>query len=155
MSEERNFSLTAFIVGGFLGASAVLLYNPKSGKDIRREIKMKTGDYLNKTRIQTNDFIRNSKSSAELLKRKAEDVMDTVQQYARGKLNKSVSEIEKEISALRAAMTAIKTSYSLHPEFHQTDIEGNNSQLFGDYLEDETLPKQLGMGKGRTRKSFS
>jgi gas vesicle protein len=151
---ERNFSITAFIVGGLLGASSLLLLSPKSGKDIREDIKLKADNYLNKARTKSNNLIRNSRSSAELLKSKAEEMMNTVQKYAKGKIDKPVSVIEKEIAGLKAALNAAKTSYSLNPELHESNQEENNDEPSKNDFEDETLPKHIGMGKGRNRDSY-
>ena len=151
---ERNFSISAFIVGGILGASSLLLLSPKSRKDIRRDIKIKADNYLNKARTKSDNLIRNSRSSAELLKSKAEEIMDTVQEYAKGKLDKPLYVIEKEIAGLKAAIDAVKASYSNNPEFPESNIEGNDGPLSLNDFEDETLPKHLGMGKGRNRDSY-
>jgi gas vesicle protein len=153
-ANERNFSFSAFIVGGILGASTVLLFSPKSGKDIRGDVKFKAGDLINKARQKANNLINNSRTSAELLKRKAEDVMDTVEQFAKGKIDKPVSVIEKEIAGIKAAVDAVKATYSPGPISHESHIEGGNGHSSVNDLEDETLPKHLGMGKGRSRKSY-
>lgn len=91
--------------------------------------------------------------SAEQLQRKAEDLMNIVQQYAKGQISKPINIIEKEIAGFRAAISAVRTSYSLNPEIRESDVEGIES-FINDY-ENETLPKQLGMGKGRNRKTYS
>lgn len=152
--QERNFSITAFLVGSILGASASLLFTPKSGSEIRAGIRSQIDGYLNDVKSRTDDLIQNSKSAGDLLKKKAEDVMETVKQYALGKANKPISVIEKEITGLKAAINAAKASYSITPEANKTNSEGNNGQSLLREFEDETLPKHIGMGKGRNRKSF-
>jgi gas vesicle protein len=153
-NHDRNFSIAAFLVGGILGASASLLFAPKSGSELKSNIKQKTDNYLNEARSKADNIISTSKSTGELLKRKAEDLMETVKQYAGGKTEKPLSVIEKEIAGLRAAITAVRASYSIIPEIQKTNIEGNNGQSKLSEFEDETLPKRIGMGKGRSRKSF-
>ncbi len=153
-NHERNFSISAFLVGGILGASASLLFTPKSGSELRANIKEEAEDYLKEAKSRADNIISNSKSAGELLKRKAEDLMETVNQYASGKIEKPVSVIEKEIAGLKAAITAAKASYSFAPEIHKTNIEEHNRQLKPGEFEDEKLPKHIGMGKGRNRKSF-
>lgn len=151
---RKGLNMTAFIIGGVLGASAVFAISPKSRRQFNRDVKSKSEKYLNKVKKSTNDLIKNSRESALSLQRKAEEIMNTVQQYAMGKLNKPVSFVESEITGLKAAITAAKTSYSLNPDIHESDFEINSEPLLNEF-EDETLPKQLGMGKGRDRKSYS
>lgn len=40
MSQEKSF-LRGLLLGGLVGAVAALLYAPKSGKEMRRDIKRK------------------------------------------------------------------------------------------------------------------
>lgn len=152
-TNERNFSVAAFLVGGILGASASLLFTPSSGREIRSDIKLRAKNHLNEARSKADSIISNSKSAGELLKRKAEDLMETVKQYANGKTEKPLSVIENEIAGLRAAISAVRTSYSVLSEIHPEDDGKNNVQLRHIEFENEKLPKHIGMGKGKGRKN--
>ncbi len=152
-NRDKNFSLTAFLVGGILGASASLLFTPRSGKELRNDIKQQTDNYLKEVKDRRDILIGRSKSTGELLKRKAEDLMETIKNYANGKIEKPLSAIEKEIAGLRSAISAARASYSSIPEIHGTHIEGDGQAPESEY-EDEMLPKHIGMGKGRNRNSF-
>lgn len=154
ISNRKGLNITAFIIGGIFGASAVLAASPKSRKQISNDIKSKSEYYLKKVKENANILISNSKTSAEFLQKKAEDIMNTVQQYAIGKINKPVSFIENEITGLKAAISAAKTSYLLNPEIHGSDVEIISESLMNEF-ENESLPKHIGMGKGRNRKSHS
>ena len=151
---QKNFSFTAFMVGGILGATAGLLFSTKSGKEMRGTIKLKSDGLLKNARKNTNDLISNSRTSAGLVIRNMEDRMDTIRQYIKDKIDKPFSIIEKEIAGIKAAVAAVKASYSLNTEIHQSNIEMNDGQIAMNEFGDETLPKHLGMGKGRSRKSF-
>ena len=150
-NQDKNFSLTAFLVGGILGASASLLFTPRSGEELRNDIKQQTDNYLKEVKERRDILIGRSKSTGELLKRKAEDLMETIKNYANGKIEKPLSAIEKEIAGLRSAISAARASYSSIPEIHGTHIEGDGQALESEY---EMLPKHIGMGKGRNRNSF-
>jgi gas vesicle protein len=152
--QETNFSITAFFIGGILGASASLLFTPKSGKEFRGYFKERTDDYLKETKSRADILLRNSKTTADLLKRKAEDIMNTVQQYTRGRLEKPVSVIEKEIAGLKAALKAARASYYLNPEVDALRKNDEELQSSISEYEDESLPKYIGMGKGRSRSSY-
>ncbi len=52
MSKESNLSkglLIGFLTGGIVGAAIALLYAPKSGKELRKDIKNKTDELLEDT----------------------------------------------------------------------------------------------------------
>ncbi len=153
-NQEMNFNLTAFLIGGFLGASASLLFAPQSGKELRAEIKHQADDYINNAKIKAEKLIQNSKTTGELLKRKAEDILETAKQYAKGKVDKPLTSIENEIAALKAAIKTAKVSYAVTPEVHNKETERGNGQSELSEFDDEALPKHIGMGKGRDKKSF-
>ena len=153
-NKEENFSITAFLVGGLLGASASMLFSPKSGQETRAGIKQQADDYIKDVKSRTDELIKDSKSAGELLKRKAEDLIDTVKQYAMRKINKPVSVVEKEIESLKAAINAAKASYTVSPAGDNKSIEKDNGQSLLKEFDDETLPKHIGMGKGRNRNSY-
>jgi len=49
MSKEKNLSkglLIGFLAGGAIGAIIALLYAPKSGKELRKDIKDKADEYM-------------------------------------------------------------------------------------------------------------
>ena len=49
MSQENNFGSGFFVgllAGGAIGAAFALLYAPKTGKELRQDIKSRTDDYL-------------------------------------------------------------------------------------------------------------
>jgi len=50
MSRDNNLSkglLIGFLTGGIVGAAVALLYAPKSGKELRGDLKAKADEYLN------------------------------------------------------------------------------------------------------------
>ena len=153
MDDERNFSITAFLVGGILGASASLLFTPQSGKDLRMDIKNQADEYLKRAKTKADDLVGNSKTTGELLKRKSEDLVETIRQYAEGKIDKPRSIIEKEIAALKAAITAAKASYEISLETEQELSEQETGRSLLAEFDDEALPKHIGMGKGRHKDS--
>lgn len=58
--KEKNTSgglLLSFIAGGIIGAAVALLYAPKTGKELRKNIKNKSG----KLKVNAEDFINEAK----------------------------------------------------------------------------------------------
>jgi gas vesicle protein len=127
MSRENNIGkglLIGFIAGGAIGAIFGMLYAPKSGKELRDDLKMKSNEYLdeadkyvaeakdrakeliNEGRKRSEKLIIDAKTkSAELLK-DAEKVFSD----ARSKTNKAVetgrATIESETTKLKSAVKA-------------------------------------------------
>ena len=66
--------LVGFLTGSIVGAVIGLLYAPKSGKELRVDLKDRTDDYLNdaeeyieKAKTKANQMINDGKSKSEKL----------------------------------------------------------------------------------------
>jgi gas vesicle protein len=123
MSEEKNGIvkglLIGFLAGSVVGAIAALLYAPKSGKELRSDIKKKAGDfagdaseYMRSARTKTVDLINQGKNRSEQLiseaKQKAEHIMDDAEKVLTGIKERSSGEGGKIKAAFRAGMDAYK-----------------------------------------------
>jgi gas vesicle protein len=96
MAQENNFGkglFLGFLAGGAIGAAFALLYAPKSGKELRDEIKSKSDDYLddaekylaeakdkainliNDGKKRSDKLIKEAKIKSEKLMKDAEKVM--------------------------------------------------------------------------------
>lgn len=86
MSDENNFSsgmLMGLLVGGALGATLALLFAPKSGKELRQDIKSKTDVYLDdadkyiaEAKHKASDMINDGKKKSEKLIKEAKSKSD-------------------------------------------------------------------------------
>jgi gas vesicle protein len=127
MSRENNIGkglILGFLAGGAIGAIFGMLYAPKSGKELRDDLRVKSNEYLddadkyvaeakdrakdliNEGRKRSEKLISDAKvKSAELLK-DAEKVFND----ARSKTNKAVESgrvsIENETNKLKSAVKA-------------------------------------------------
>ncbi|MBC8184592.1 YtxH domain-containing protein [candidate division KSB1 bacterium] len=83
MSEENTGSGVSFIkgllFGGFIGAGLALLYAPKTGKELREELKEKSGElkseaekYYAEAKDISSDLLVDGLKKAEQLKKDAE-----------------------------------------------------------------------------------
>jgi gas vesicle protein len=96
MAQENNFGkglMLGFLAGGAIGAAFALLYAPKSGKELREEIKSKSDDYLddaekylaeakdraihliNDGKKRSDKLIKDAKVKSDKLMKDAEQVM--------------------------------------------------------------------------------
>jgi gas vesicle protein len=60
--------LSGLIVGGLVGAAAMLLYAPKSGQETRAEIRQKTAELRDRTTETVKDTVSQVKSKAYQIK---------------------------------------------------------------------------------------
>lgn len=137
MSKENGIGkglIIGFFAGGVVGAVLALLYAPKSGKELRGDIKVKSEEYLeeaekyiseakNKAKELVNEgkkrsekLIHDAKAKSDELLKDAEKVFHDAKSkaddlYATGK-DKVESESTKLKSALKAGVDAYKESKS-------------------------------------------
>ncbi len=133
MSDENNFSsgmLMGLFVGGALGATLALLFAPKSGKELRQDIKSKTDVYLddadkyiaeakhkasgmiNDGKMKSEKLIKEAKSKSDELLKDAERILsdarsktDEIVKTGKEKLDQKSSQVK---SAIKAGVDAYK-----------------------------------------------
>jgi gas vesicle protein len=98
--------LIGFLAGGTIGAIIALLYAPKSGKELRSDIKTKADEYLN----EADKYISDAKDKAKELinegKRKSERLISD----AKSKSEELLKDAEKLFTDAKSkATTAINT----------------------------------------------
>jgi gas vesicle protein len=132
MSRENNSGGTiffGFLAGGAIGAAMALLFAPKSGKELRNDIKNKTDAYLdeadkyiaearNKAKVLINDgkeksekIINDAKSKSEAILKDAEKIFNDAKSKASNSLNEGKSTIDAEASNLKTAFKAGVEAY--------------------------------------------
>jgi gas vesicle protein len=85
--EERTLTkgfLLGLMTGGLIGSIAALLYAPRSGRKLRRDIRNKSKELLN----ETGDFIENKKNQASEI---ISDGMEKAENLIKDARNKAVS----------------------------------------------------------------
>ncbi len=124
--------LIGFLAGGAIGAILALLYAPKSGKELRSDIKLKTDGilddadkYLADARDKAKDLINEGKKKSEKLisdaKVKSEELLKDAEKVfgdAKAKANTVIStgketitaETERLKTALKAGVDAYKST---------------------------------------------
>ena len=89
---ERDWGhfLKGFMIGGFLGALAGILFAPKSGKELRSELKEKGGEALKDGReiyadasTRAKEIIEEAKHQARELKKEADRHLSEARQKAK------------------------------------------------------------------------
>ncbi len=116
MSEENYGSTVSFIkglvFGGLIGAGLALLYAPKSGKELRKDIKNKTAELktdaeklYEEAKEYAGDFIVDSLKKAENLKKEAEEKFEVAKKKFEAMLSESkrLAEDAKEMAEQKIA----------------------------------------------------
>ncbi len=121
---EENKGLTkglliGFIAGGIAGAVAALLYAPKSGRELREDIRRKAGTlaeeasgYVHTARAKTKDIINEGKERSDQLiaeaREKAENILGGAEKVLNGIRERATEEPGRVKSAFRAGVDAYK-----------------------------------------------
>lgn len=132
MANENNFGKGLFIgllTGGAIGALLALLYAPKSGKELRTDIKNKTDEYLHdaeqyisdakvKAKELINDgkkksekIISDAKEKSDELLKDAEHIFKTAKTKAGEAVHSGKKAFEDETSKLKTAFKAGVDAY--------------------------------------------
>jgi gas vesicle protein len=120
-SATKGF-LIGFLAGGLIGAAVALLYAPKSGKELRAEIKNKAGEiaddaeqYLTAAKHKAVDIINEGKKKSDQLisdaREKAQTLLTDAERIltdAREKAGVVMEEGSRIKSAVKAGVNAFK-----------------------------------------------
>jgi gas vesicle protein len=144
-TSKTKAGLTGLLIGGAVGSALAFLFAPKSGKELRGDIKKDFDNYLEKAKEQKNKIFSDAKSIADDVLKKAEKLRDLNKKYFAGTFEGSISKIEKEIVSLR---TALYTAINKYKE--RNDREPATEKIVDDIyieFEEEDYPKHEGMGR--------
>ncbi|MHB1686126.1 MAG: YtxH domain-containing protein [Ignavibacteriaceae bacterium] len=132
MSKDNNTGkgfLIGFIAGGSIGAILALLYAPKSGKELRGDIKSKTDgllddadryladakdkakDLINDGKKKSEKLITEAKVKSEELLKDAEKIFNDAKAKATNVISTGKETIEKESDNLKTAFKAGVDAY--------------------------------------------
>ena len=132
MASENNSGsslLLGFLAGGAIGAIFALLYAPKTGRELRNDIKSKTDEYLdeadkyiaearNRAKVLINDgkkksekIINDAKTKSEAILKDAEKIFNDAKAKASGNIDEGKSKLEKETDNLKNAFKAGVDAY--------------------------------------------
>ncbi len=98
-NEKQNRFFAAFFMGGICGLLAGILFAPKSGKELRSEIKEKGGEVLKDAKEVLADAGTKAKEIVEEAKHRADELKKEADRYlaeARQKAKEIVARGEKK-----------------------------------------------------------
>lgn len=88
--------LAGFGIGAIVGTVIGLLFAPKSGKELREELKEKGGELFEKTKEKAKDIYEVTREKVGEGYQKVKDAIDTGVSTFREKVSKSGKESEQE-----------------------------------------------------------
>lgn len=121
-NEKSGFTkglVIGLLAGGVVGAIAALLYAPKSGKELRSDLKQRANDlaeeasdYVKIARTKASETIAKSKYRADELtsevKEQADHILDDAEKVMSGIRERANAESGKVKSAFRAGVDAYR-----------------------------------------------
>lgn len=130
-SENQSGSsvFLGFLAGGAIGAILALLYAPKTGRELRNDIKSRTDEYLdeadkyiaearNRAKVLINEgkkksekIINDAKEKSDAILKDAEKIFNDAKEKASGNLDQGKNIIEKETDNLKNAFKAGVDAY--------------------------------------------
>lgn len=93
--------LTGIVVGGLIGATAMMLLTPRSGEEMRAEIKEKAEDWRDRTTDTVKDTVSQVVSKAGQLKGKSQDLKHRGQDVL-------IEQLDRVSEAVEAAKKALQ-----------------------------------------------
>lgn len=128
-NNQGNGFLIGLIAGGALGAIIGLLYAPKSGKELRSDIRLKSNEYLddadkyieeakikakdliNDGKKKSDDLIADAKTKSQELLKEAEKLFDNAKTKASKTVSDTKGNLETEGTKLKSAVKAGVEAY--------------------------------------------
>jgi gas vesicle protein len=132
MATENNIGkglFLGFLAGGALGAVIALLYAPKSGRELRKDIKEKTDEYIedaekyvteardkaksmiNEGKKKSDRIIEDAKHKSEAILKDAEKIFGEAKQKTENAINTGKNSIEGEGERIKSAVKAGVDAY--------------------------------------------
>ena len=132
MAQENHLGkgvLIGFITGGALGAALALLYAPKTGKELRAEIRTKSDDYLdeadkyiaeakdkaidliNDGKKKSEKLIKDAKVKSDELIKDAEKVLEDARSKTDVLVKTSKEKVDQKTSQVKTAIKAGVDAY--------------------------------------------
>ncbi|HSL46077.1 MAG TPA: YtxH domain-containing protein [Anaerolineales bacterium] len=105
MTQGARHILTGIIVGGIIGATAMLFLAPRSGEEMRAEVRDKAADLRDRTTGTVKDTVSQVVSKAGHLKG---DVKDRAKDMKHTGQDMLVEKLDRVAEAVEAAKKAIK-----------------------------------------------
>lgn len=114
--KKVNGFFISFLVGSAVGSTIALLYAPKSGKYLRRDISRKTNELLDEGKKLTHDTWNGAKEAAESTFESANDFLNTGVEKISHKAEKIKEAFKSGIDTFKDERRSKKIKNNLYDE---------------------------------------
>lgn len=132
MAQDNHFGkgvIIGFLAGGALGAALALLYAPKTGRELREEIKLKKDDYLdeaekylaeakdkaidliNDGKKRSEKLIKDAKIKSDELLKDAEKILTDARSKTGDMVKSGKEKVDDKTSQIKSAVKAGVDAY--------------------------------------------
>ena len=132
MAQDDHFGkgvIIGFLAGGALGAALALLYAPKTGRELREEIKLKKDDYLdeaekylaeakdkaidliNDGKKRSEKLIKDAKIKSDELLKDAEKILTDARSKTGDMVKSGKEKVDEKSSQIKSAVKAGVDAY--------------------------------------------
>ena len=142
MSQDNGYVKGLFIgllAGGAVGALVALLYAPKSGKELRKDIKTKTDEYYDETekfiadaKVKAKDMMNEGKKRSEQIiataKVKSEELLKNAERIFTEAKSKTGSIVSTGKDVVDGETTKLKTAFKAGMDAYKETKNQNNDK---------------------------
>ena len=143
MSEDNGYVKGLFVgllAGGAIGALVALLYAPKSGKELRNDIKSKTDEYYDETekfiadaKVKAKDMMNEGKKRSENIianaKSKSEELLKNAERIFTEAKSKTGSFVASGKDVVDGETAKLKTAFKAGVDAYKETKNQNNEQV--------------------------
>ncbi len=151
-----NF-LTGTIVGGIVG----FLFAPKTGQQLREDLKEDLDLYIKKVRDTGNKIVEDAQNTANQMVEKTNQLIALLDKYVGDDFKYSLDKIEKEILSVKTAINTAVDTYKSNSAKAENSSESIADDIFIDFVnenseeyEEEILPLHEGMRRRYDKKYY-
>lgn len=150
-----------FLIGTIVGGIAGFLFAPKTGQQLREDLKDDLDSYLKKVKEAGNRIVEDAQNTANQMVEKANQLIALVDKYMGEDFKESLDKIEKEISSVKAAISTAVDTYKSNSAKTENSSESIADDIFIDFVkenseeyDDEILPLHEGMKRRHDKKYY-
>ncbi|MEJ2613676.1 MAG: YtxH domain-containing protein [Ignavibacteriaceae bacterium] len=150
-----------FLTGTIVGGVAGFLFAPKTGQQLREDLKEDLDSYIKKVKDTGNKIVEDAQNTANQMVERANQLIALLDKYVGEDFKDSIDKIEKEISSVKAAINTAVDTYKSNSAKTENSSESIADEIFIDFVnenseeyEEETLPLHEGMKRRHDKKYF-
>ena len=150
-----------FLAGTVLGGILGFLFAPKTGQQLRNDLKEDLDSYLKKVKDAGNKIIEDAKKTADDMVDKANQLIALTDKYIGEDLKMSIDKIEKEINSVKNAIRVALDTYKNNSAKSENSSESIADNIFINFVnensedyDEDILPLHEGMKRRYDRKYY-